>query len=763
MIFTVRLEKLLFLVMEMRLAMRLAQYAPTDADARMLARHILIRIEDFITHARQLRKPFRQAGFYTAAFNDLKEYYAKEFEEYFEKVRDRLSAHVQDLDFGERIELWNSIDASKSEFFADGAAEIYRSLEGLSIPGFPTLANFPEFDNPAFDQALHAYRASGCKVQTIEIGADPLAMTRPNSTALLNTHPVHARASQLALIHRWMAAQVRLFYRFGVFPNVVRILKARMITDLVSACDCLITRCVASSAPQYMEGLDTLLTKAAVSSNAVEQFKSSFRVEEVIAPYRTVRNKIGSHFDEDPGVPLEALLKLLDDADFEAGLGIYDKLRATFERACRDVLFLRSYLVDGQTLYGLSGSEKDTKTVPFSDATQPGRVVPLPDLMPDTDEAYAAKLEEWLTGNPSTQKRARSAFWRAFLSSPVVEAYQTVELAGNGERRETHSLRLAHRFILERLEAETNPNRILGTLELTRQCSSGAPDNLTEVLLRYTRNPRSAPYMSAIALCFGDLADWSDLRVRAYLMAGMDVATWLAVHTRIALLRIFVRSEGLARLNRKPPTEALSNVLESLTRGLGHEAKLLTEIFLASQFCDQRTGQFIRPFEKDYADLQADIVTLSGNLAPEEGRSRITEMVRRLAGTHDYAGVCLYLYDELKNGGLEFLVKDLVTMACDGAVVTGNHDQSRRHRCGCFLRLERYHEAFGVAEHLALSNPDDADSQILLAQVMKCLPECPEEADSLARGIERRYVLNDAQLALIEAVKTGDDGRTENS
>ena len=38
----IRLEKLRFLVTEMRLALRLAQFAPTDADARMIARHILI-------------------------------------------------------------------------------------------------------------------------------------------------------------------------------------------------------------------------------------------------------------------------------------------------------------------------------------------------------------------------------------------------------------------------------------------------------------------------------------------------------------------------------------------------------------------------------------------------------------------------------------------------------------------------------------------------------------------------------------------------
>jgi len=754
----IRLEKLRFAVMEMRLAIRLTQFAPTDADARMLTRHVLVRAVDFISHARQIRKPLGKAGYDTGAFNDLKEYYATEFQEYFQKVRDRLSAHVQDIELGEGIELWNGIDASKSEFFVDGATEIYRSLELLSIANFPALTDFPEFGDPAFEEALRAYQASGSKVRVVEMGTDPLAMTRPDSSALINTHPINARAGHLALIQRWMKAQVKLLLRFEAFPNVVRILKARMITDLVSACDCLITRNVDAAASQRIEGLDVLLANE-ISENAIEQFKAIFRVDEAIAPYRAVRNKIGSHLDGNANVTLDTLLQLLDNTDFEAGLAVYDKLRQVFEKTCRDVLFLRSHLADGQTINGVLGSGSGTHTIPFSDRKQlriqPGRIVPQPDRMEDTDEAYASKLEEWLVGEPGIQERARSAFWNAFLHSPVIEKYEVVELIpGGGERRETRSLRHAHRFILERLESESTSNRIHGILELTRQCCRGSPDDLTEVLLRYTRNPKSAPYMSAVALCFGDLANWGNLHVRAYLMAGLNVASSLAVHTRVALLRIFVRTEGLARINQRPPMAAFADVLECLTRGLRPEAKLMTEIFLASQFCDQQVATFTKPFEKDYADLQADIVALVHSLAPAKEASRISEMVRRLAGTHDYTGVCLYLYDELKGDRLEFLVKDLIEMACDGIVKAAYHDQSRKHWCGCFLRLERNREALGIAESLALSHPDSPDFQILLAQVMTCFPECREAVQSLASNIKCRYRLSDDQLAAIEAVKS---------
>ncbi|MEX3672052.1 hypothetical protein AB3X82_28095, partial [Paraburkholderia phenoliruptrix] len=130
------------------------------------------------------------------------------------------------------------------------------------------------------------------------------------------------------------------------------------------------------------------------------------------------------------------------------------------------------------------------------------------------------------------------------------------------------------------------------------------------------------------------------------------------------------------------------------------------------------------------------------------------QQVRRLVETHDYAGICLYLYDELKNSNLDVVVRDLIVMTCHGIIQTAHHDQSRRHRCGCFLRIERYKEALGLADSLARSNPDNPDFQILLAHVMTCLPECQDAARSLSGDIKRRYKLSDTQLAAIEAVSS---------
>lgn len=75
------------------------------------------------SHAR----PLKDAGYSTKHFHKTKEAYATAFEECFLTSRHKLVAHVQDFDFGKRIELWNDIEITKVEFFVEGARDLANS------------------------------------------------------------------------------------------------------------------------------------------------------------------------------------------------------------------------------------------------------------------------------------------------------------------------------------------------------------------------------------------------------------------------------------------------------------------------------------------------------------------------------------------------------------------------------------------------------------------------------------------------------------
>jgi hypothetical protein len=67
-----RLEKPRFIIAELQSSYALSQAAPSSWDARLIARHVLVRARDFVAHARQLRKLVRPYGA-EQAFNVKKE------------------------------------------------------------------------------------------------------------------------------------------------------------------------------------------------------------------------------------------------------------------------------------------------------------------------------------------------------------------------------------------------------------------------------------------------------------------------------------------------------------------------------------------------------------------------------------------------------------------------------------------------------------------------------------------------------------------
>ena len=122
--------KLFDIIQELEVALILAQKASSDFSARIFSRHVIIRALDFVQHSRRLRRPLAAAGINVRRFHREKEIYADYFQEYFRVTRDRLSGHVQDIDFIERIDLWNDIELNKLQFFADSARDMYINTIG---------------------------------------------------------------------------------------------------------------------------------------------------------------------------------------------------------------------------------------------------------------------------------------------------------------------------------------------------------------------------------------------------------------------------------------------------------------------------------------------------------------------------------------------------------------------------------------------------------------------------------------------------------
>lgn len=205
-----------------------------------------------------------------------------------------------------------------------------------------------------------------------------------------------------------------LLHRLVARARIARILKGRIVTDIVSFCDCLVTRPVCPGALQEMDGLDKLIVASGQSSAAIDNFvgASNFQVE--LQAARAIRDKVGAHIEIDEAHTLTALLADLDTYDLEEGLSFYERVGAAFTKTCHSILFLRMYAADGQRLYGVSASH--APAVPY--AGDNVAVPPAPPALPpiNDEEAYRTNLTRWLDGDDAQKGDARHFFGTPLLA-----------------------------------------------------------------------------------------------------------------------------------------------------------------------------------------------------------------------------------------------------------------------------------------------------------------------------------------------------------
>ncbi|MEN5071013.1 hypothetical protein [Stenotrophomonas sp. TWI1183] len=748
-----RIEKLRFIAEEMQIAFHLAANLADPFFSRTIARHILVRAENLISHARRLRRPLRDSGFDTAAFHTTKEAYATEFEEYFKVARHKIGAHVQDFDFGKRIELWNDIEIVKLSYFVDGAQEIYECLAALTVPGYVPYAVPAELSDPKIVEILHQFQRSLDARTWIEMGVDSLAMARDNTSAVLNVTPIHARAGQLALIRRWIALQLELRGRLTAYPATARLFKERIVTDIVSFCDCLVTRPVAADALQAMDGLNKLVQAENQSSAAIDGFVSASHFDADLAATRRVRDKIGAHLEIDEAETLPMLLAELDAFDLDKALAFYARVAAAFNKQCSAVIFLRMYAADGARLYGVTMGHSAMK--PFAGVAEPTLSAPPAVPLIDDEQEYAKNLTRWLDGDESQKGTARDFFSKAFMGSECIEDIKETENLGSGARFHTHQFRKAHQFFLDALNDGLSDFDLKGVLDLVMSCRGGAPYPLSEVLVRYA--PHATVFRQyLICRALGEIGSGPHESVSDFLDAQAHSPTWVvSFEAKMARYKSFIMNEGVFRANHKGKTKAEHDTLvASMTQAMSPDKLLILLLGFASVHTGPLAGVFTTPFRSNYTALQAKLEMLILPLLNDDAANSKAAILKQLIQTHDYVGVSVHIAINLNGGESHPLYAELVDACCRQTIIAASNNQAIRHLAMTYVLKKDHLLAFEIAGPLADRNPDWIEVQILVAQILGEIVGAEAEARERVSSIRSAYKLSAIQEAALTTVET---------
>ena len=745
-----RLEKLRFILEEMELAHYLAKNASDDENARVLSRHVIIRAEDLIKHARSLRKPLLKAGYKLVDFNNAKEIYASEFESYFSVTRHKLGAHIQDFDFVERVELWNEVESIKVDYFANDALIIYKELEVLFIPELIAYNKPQEINNPNFDAKLTLFRNTKISRNGSELGTDPLALSRPNTTALINGTTLHIRAGQLNLLRRWIDYQLKLFVHLKGSKAVERILKGRVLTDIVSFCDCLITREVSAGSSQEMDGLDRLLIESGESTQLINQFLQVYEFEKRVSSIRNIRNKVGAHLEIDVNISLSAVLNKLDEFPFDDAIQFYRTVETLFCRVCSETLFLSPHLAHGQHSHGIASD--NPLVVPYGLNYAPGKENLLIKSQYDCNEVYEKYYKKYKSCDLISKEEGRHYFWNAFVSATVIVEVKKKEIfQGGGLRYKQIKKRTSHDFILQKLLSAPDIEVLEYIFPLLSSCSTGDPDALTQVILEFSKNSTRVVLTPAICDMVGELGSWKIQDAKEYLEKNVSCSndSWANLIAMLALFKMFIRSEGLDRINNRIHFESYESAIGWMNNTLANEQKLTVSIVFLSHFYSDLLVTYVEAFEEEVSNLKTKLKKILKDMLANKVFSQLESTLEELFNTHDYVGVTLIISDVLEEMPFR---EHLLHLVCNGVVATANHDQARMHLVGCYLRNHNMDAALQLAKQLANKNPHRVDYQITFIQVLALIPKFKEKAKKAVQDIRTNYssLNSEEEITLLE-------------
>jgi hypothetical protein len=743
----IRLDKFRHLAQEIELSFAIACALPTDHLRRVFSRRVTIRVKDFIDHARQLRKPLTAAGFQIRDFHERKEAYAQTFLEYFPVFRDKMGAHVQDIDLAGRLELWSSVEIVKLRYFVDGAIEIYgTTLQSTHASlGSQAYQPFRELKDPRFQQLLTELEQTRSADDRPRFTVDLLAGTRAHDMMMINESPPHLRSKQLVSLIEWVDLAQELLPLFSSFPNAARIVKAQLITDVVSMADCLVTRPLNRPTAQSLKGLDAVLRDASERPVDIEEFTTAFRFREFLDSLRVTRDEIGGHMDGDVAKPLEMTLALLDGVALLDVHRFYDKMCAVFRGTCTQVFWLRSYLAHNERLLGAVQTTRVSEYVtPFDDKKQHVEKRPRPFLADFSSTSLRQNLETWVQGKD--QEDIGHYFSGAFMHSTCVER--------GGRDKNAYELKSAHIVVLDRFFRGDQAER-RSLLELMDRCRCGYPKELIETTLRllewlHGRNDHTLD--KEIQTLLSMMPHDEDDPVSGTLRRSCDaIDPELAENAAVSLYIFLARPKSGPALPHPVQRHPLVEIKPYLER-LSQVQRLLVLLRIASAYTDgTRAANY--DLVSEYDAVQETILHEASAIVGGPKVSTLEHFLR----CNDYVSIGVLCGDRLRSANR---VNDADTI--DKAVAEGVIKLTRNfavrgtakiNRALALLRVGRASEAAKLAQETTRSYPGDVGLKLTCLQILAASGVNETDLAEMAAYVRRSYNLDANQEGKLKALE----------
>jgi hypothetical protein len=341
--------KALYCLQMMSLARRIADQLGNDDHRRIVGRFALVFLDSYLEIARRLKNLLKAPKTTKQLNTDLNKL-ADDYHDYFDKIRDKLAAHRQDLPIDEAWEVWNQIDAATVGILTDNAIATWLNLTAIDASA-PAYAPFGVESDPQLVAASGTPPLPGLK-----FSVDTLSMTR-GEAGIIPTHPVQVRGGEVVSVVHTLNAEIETVGRLKSDLATQRLAKTMVVIDLCNLYDLVYGKAAGNDPEQdsFLEILETGGTAKHFDGAPLLRATVANLDHPALAVLRRLRNKICAHVDwKEPLTQLLADLDAIDDAFLEP---LYRFAFDAYVEACKADPFTRVLLMKDVRLEGLESAE----------------------------------------------------------------------------------------------------------------------------------------------------------------------------------------------------------------------------------------------------------------------------------------------------------------------------------------------------------------------------------------------------------------------
>ncbi len=342
-------SKISLIAYQIEIVARIAIAIPNDHLARLYGRSVFLGIDSFLSLAPRLKNQMQIAGALTATeANEIKEKINKlrsDYEGCYDKIRDKIAAHQQDLDLILLLEMWNEIDIATLSILADDVSEIWSRLQ--SFGAVSSFARPPELD----DEKVLSCFSSLVANDPITLSLDRVAATRPKTVGIIPLGLFQEKT--MRVITAFDAFQY--FISSGLEEMTSKWLlpeKACIDLFIVDACSVIDNLFEDRNATKHVSAEDSLVkiwkTQNVQGIQTLEGFSRDVALEQKT---RELRNKFSAHVD--PDIPFDDLMEMLVHFPLQDLNSYMQRVHQAFLTVCKEDIRTRIFLSHGQEIRGV--------------------------------------------------------------------------------------------------------------------------------------------------------------------------------------------------------------------------------------------------------------------------------------------------------------------------------------------------------------------------------------------------------------------------